>query len=131
MSVLFIIIGVLAGIILLAIGIIYLRYFIPLRPKENGFAYVYVEDDGTVRELYEDEIEYLEEEFHPTDGARPYVKSRYSSLAPDNKMSGFIYRNRVPKKIIIKPVVSENRKKVTYTLDKNGATGIFSKVRDS
>ncbi|AXT60865.1 hypothetical protein D1816_11080 [Aquimarina sp. AD10] len=111
MSILFITIGVVVGAIILGIGIVYLRYFIPLRPQENGFEYVHVNDDGTVRELYKDEVEYLNEEFHPTDGARPYIKSRYKSLTPDKRMSGFIQRNRVPKKVEIKNVVQQSIKK--------------------
>ncbi|WP_299244132.1 hypothetical protein [uncultured Aquimarina sp.] len=105
-----------------------MRYFIPLRPQENGFAYVYVNSDGTVRELYDDEVEYLNEEFHPTDGAKPYVKSRYKSLTPDKKMSGVIQRNRVPRKVEIKNVVRQSIiKKTEHDVDETGASGIFSK----
>ncbi|WP_298321406.1 hypothetical protein [uncultured Aquimarina sp.] len=127
MSVLFITIGVVVGAIILGIGIVYLRYFIPLRPQENGFEYVHVNDDGTVRELYKDEVEYLNEEFHPTDGARPYIKSRYKSLTPDKRMSGFIQRNRVPKKVEIKNVVQQSIKKIEHEVDETGASGVFSK----
>jgi hypothetical protein len=80
---------------------VYLRYFIPLRPKESGFEYVYVEEDGTVNELDEKDVEYLKTVFPPGDGARPYIKNRYNQLAPDKKISGFIQRNRVPKNIKI------------------------------
>lgn len=51
-------------------------------PK-SGLDYVYIEDDGSVRELAADEIEYLDTEFLPNDGARPYVKGRYSDRTPD------------------------------------------------
>lgn len=125
MSILFIIIGVVIGVIILGIGVIYLRYFIPLRPQENGFEYVRVNIDGTVRELYNDEIEYLNEEFHPTDSARPYIKSRYKSLTPDKKMSGFIQRNRVPRKVEIKNVIQQQ--KIEHKVDETGASGVFSK----
>ncbi|WP_188464100.1 hypothetical protein [Bizionia arctica] len=74
-----------------------------MRPKELGFEYVYVNEDGTVSELDEEDIEYLETEFSPADGARPYIKSRYNELTPDKKKSGFIMRNRVPKRIEIMP----------------------------
>lgn len=83
---------------------VYLRYFFPLRSKEPGFEYVYVNEDGTVRELEEVEVEYLKTEFSPADGARPYIKSYYKELTPDRKISGFIHRNKVPKKIEIKPL---------------------------
>ncbi|MGY6647582.1 hypothetical protein [Wenyingzhuangia sp. IMCC45574] len=94
-------ISVLILIFIILLGI-YLRYFIPLRPKESGFEYVYIEVDGTVRELDDEEKNYLNHDFSPADGARPYIKSRYKSLTPDGKIFGFIERRRVPKKIIIK-----------------------------
>ena len=101
----YIIIGIITGIVFVAIGIIYLKYFKPYRLNESGFEYVYVNDDGIVRELFSDEIEYLKEEFHPSDGGRPYIKYRYKSLTPNKSISGFIKRKRVPKEIEIKNVV--------------------------
>jgi len=89
-------------IIVISIFIIYIKYFRPLRPKESGFEYVYVEQNGTVRELDKEEIEYLNEKFDPNDGARPYIKTSYKDLTQDGKILGFIYRNRVPKNIVIK-----------------------------
>lgn len=100
MTIFFIILGIIAIIGL----IIYLKYFIPLRPKESGFEYVYVNEDGTVSELKEEDVEYLKTDFSPADGARPYIKNHYKELTPDRKISGFILRNRVPKKIEIKPL---------------------------
>lgn len=100
MTIIFIILG-----IIVIIGLtVYLKYFIPLRPKESGFEYVYVNEDGTVSELDEEDVEYLKTDFSPTDGARPYIKNHYKELTPDRKISGFILRNRVPKKIKIKPL---------------------------
>ena len=127
MSIILIIIGVVVGIIILLIVIIYLRYFIPLRPKENGTEYVYVNNDGTVRELFNHEIEYLNEKFHPTDGNRPYIKNRFTSLTPHKRISGFIKRNRIPKKIRIKSVTQQSKKNTEHNLDETGASGIFSK----
>ena len=125
---LLIIILVLIAIVLLAIGIYYLRYLIPLRPKENGFEYVYVKEGGTVRELYDDEIEYLKEEFVMGDGNRPYIKSRYKSVTPvDNDISGFILRNRVPKKVQIKKVDQKDINRTEHKVDRTGAWGVFSK----
>ena len=97
------IIYIIIGIVVFTTLIIYLKYFIPLRPKESGFEYVFVEEDGTVSELDKEDVEYLKTEFSPTDGARPYIKSRYKQLTPDKKISGFIQRTRVPKRIKIKP----------------------------
>lgn len=91
-----------AIVVLILFLYFYIKYFRPLRPKEAGFEYVYVEDTGIVRELDNEEIEYLKTDFSPADGARPYIKSYYSQLTPDKKIGGFIQRIRVPKKIIIK-----------------------------
>lgn len=107
MTILYLLIG-----ILVAVGLFfYLRYFIPLRPKESGFEYVYVNEDGTVSELDDEDVEYLKTEFSPADGARPYIKSRYKQLTPDKKISGFILRNRVPKRIEIQPYKDPNEKR--------------------
>ncbi|NVK65664.1 MAG: hypothetical protein HWE22_13815 [Flavobacteriales bacterium] len=90
------------GLILIGlIGFIYVRNFMSLRPKDDGFEYVLVKDDGSVWELEQEDQEYLTEEFHPNDGARPYIKSRYDQLTPDGRIGGFIPRRRVPRRIKI------------------------------
>ena len=71
------------------------------RPKEEGFQFVYVNEDGSVRELSQDEREYLTTEFHPNDGARPYIKFQFGSKTPDKKISGYIQRRQVPARIKI------------------------------
>lgn len=96
-----IIISIILTILGILIGAFYISTLFPLRPKEPGYKYVYVEDNGTVRELYPDEIEYLNTDFLPNDSNRPYIKAKYSALTPDNKLSGFINRRRVPKRIQI------------------------------
>lgn len=98
--------------ILLTVGLFfYLRDFIPLRPEESGFEYVYVNEDGTVSELNDEDVEYLKTEFSPADCARPYIKSRYKQLTPDKKISGFILRKRVPKGMEIQPYKDPNEKR--------------------
>mgnify|MGYP003605366693 CR=1 FL=1 len=64
------------------------------------FDYAYVNIDGTVRELTNDEKEYLKEIFHPNDGGRPYIKSSYEQLTPDHKISGFIKIDKLPEDVI-------------------------------
>lgn len=91
-----IIILVIIIVILIFVIYMYLNYFRPLRPKEDGFEYVYVENNGLVRELDEAEIEYLKEEFHPNDGNRPYIKYNYSDKTPVGDLNGFIARRRLP-----------------------------------
>lgn len=89
-------------IIVFIITRFYFRHIYSLRSKGKGFEFVYVENDGVVRELDEEERAYLSENFYPTDGNRPYIKTRYRQLTPDGKISGFIRRVRVPKRIEIK-----------------------------
>lgn len=72
--------------------------------REGPFPYVYVEKDGSVRELHEDEKEYLLEEFSPMDSGRPYIKSSYRQLTPDKQIHGFLRRRDVPRKIKIKAI---------------------------
>jgi hypothetical protein len=81
--------------------LVYLRLFVPLRKKESGYDFVYIEKDGTVRELYQEEIEYLNAPFNYNDGARPIPKKRYEDKNPEGKISGFILRKRVPQQIKI------------------------------
>jgi len=71
------------------------------RPKTSGFEYVMVSEDGSAREVSEDERNYLEEEFSPADGARPYIKFRYESLDGRGSLEGFILRRQVPSSIPI------------------------------
>jgi hypothetical protein len=66
--------------------------------------YVYVNQDGTVRELSEDERRYLSQGFSPSDGARPYIKLFYRSRDGWGSRSGFLPRKRVPSRITIEPV---------------------------
>jgi hypothetical protein len=73
-----------------------------MRFSFKGFKYVYVDNDGSVRELDKGEQDYLQEEFHPNDGARPYIKTNYWQRTPDKKLHGFLKRSRVPWWIKIK-----------------------------
>ena len=59
--------------------------------------YVYVEDDGSVRDLTADDQAYLDQEFLPNDGGRPYIKASYRSRTPSGSLGGFLERQKVPK----------------------------------
>jgi hypothetical protein len=86
--------------------IIWYYYYIiedfPLRKKELGFGYVYVEKNGSVREFDAEEKEYLSTKFSLADGARPFVKSSYKQRTPDNKIWEYLLRYRMPSIINIK-----------------------------
>jgi hypothetical protein len=60
------------------------------------YPYVYVNDDGTVRELHQSECTYLETPFHPFDGAQPYIKSSYDKKDGRGSIGGFCLRSKIP-----------------------------------
>jgi hypothetical protein len=110
MIIIYVIAGII-GLILVAILSLRIYYWLKypfLRGKEPGFKYVYVEDNGLVREVSKDDEVYLTTQFHPTDGARPYIKFSYKERTPDGRLSGFIDRRRVPRKIVIRKYLTEN-----------------------
>jgi hypothetical protein len=65
------------------------------------FPYVYVKEDGTARELHESEREYLRTPFFGADGARPYVKWRYTQKDGWGEVKGFLRRTKVPRRVQI------------------------------
>lgn len=98
------VIGGIIAVILFVITGLYLYSFLeypPLRPKEDGFKYVHVDYDGSVRELYPEEIEYFSQKFGGADGNRQYIKYKYDQRTPDGKLNGYMPRRRVPKEIVI------------------------------
>ena len=73
----------------------------PRRKKEKGFEFVFVEKDGSVRELNYNEIEFLNRAFYPGETARPVIRKTFEQPGGGRDISGFILRKRVPQKIII------------------------------
>ncbi|MFL5560746.1 MAG: hypothetical protein ACJ79K_04640 [Gemmatimonadaceae bacterium] len=65
-------------------------------PDDARARFVYIEDDGSARELTPHECAYLAMPFDPPDGNRPYIKARYRSLTPDRRMRGFLERKHLP-----------------------------------
>ena len=63
---------------------------------QTPYPYVYLNEDGTFRELDVEDREYLEQRFSPTDGARPYIKFGLYSKTPDGKIEGFLSRSKLP-----------------------------------
>jgi hypothetical protein len=100
------ILAILSGLLLLIIigGILWFKVVTRRRrADDNGFRYVYVNDDGSARDLTSEEQKYLQEEFHPNDGNRPYVKLRYESRTPDGHLQGYLKRRQLPQRIAIEP----------------------------
>lgn len=91
--------------ILIVLAVVALVWrFSARRPSEQGFKFVYVNQDGSARELSPAEQAYLSEEFSGGDSGRPYIKSGYKSCDGWGSISGFIERRHVPARIKILPV---------------------------
>ncbi|KFN43037.1 hypothetical protein N789_10775 [Arenimonas oryziterrae DSM 21050 = YC6267] len=89
----------------------------------NPDEFVYVNQDGSVRELTPDERQYLAEDFEPGDGARPYIKCFFSSRNGWGSLSGFLPRKRVPRKHLIEPANPDYRPVEVDTLRQHIADG--------
>lgn len=74
-------------------------------PETGGYPIVYVEKNGTVRELTVKEREYLETPFAIDDGGRPAVMSRYRPRAwwRLRRDWGFCPRHLIPTSTRITP----------------------------
>ena len=70
----------------------------------NTDEFVYVNQDGSARELSRDERQYLSEDFHAGDSGRPYIKASYESQDGWGSISGFLARKRLPRRIVVEPV---------------------------
>ena len=64
-------------------------------PKHSD-SLIYVEDDGTARELTDEEKEYVDKDFSPLDGARPFIKARYQQRNGWGELRGFLSRTKLP-----------------------------------
>ena len=96
---------ILFPIILIWIITVYIQdIFLTRRWPGPGFKYIKVNEDGTAREVTQEERDYLTQKFDPGDGARPYIKFGYESRTPDGKLKGFLKRRHLPQNIVIEPV---------------------------
>jgi hypothetical protein len=97
------------------------------RRPEPGYDYVMVLEDGEAREVTLDEREYLETEFSPADGARPYIKFRYESVDGWGSLAGFLLRRQLPARIGIRSADTEDSQhpaaKTTNQEAEQGAAG--------
>ena len=81
------------------------------RSSVDPYPYIYVNADGSARELHQTERDYLETRFQPGDGGRPYVKSNYSQKNGWGEVAGFLKRSDLPKEIVIQAAPAENPSK--------------------
>lgn len=57
---------------------------------------IYINEDGSARELTQADKKYVDTEFSPLDGARPYIKSHYSQRTALGEIRGYLPRTEVP-----------------------------------
>jgi len=81
------------------------------RSRVDPYPYVYVNADGSARELHPDERDYLESALQPGDGGRPYVKRNYSQKNGWGEVAGFLRRSHLPNEIVIQVAPAENPSK--------------------
>ena len=72
------------------------------------YPYVFVENDGRVRELHSEERKYLETPFSPFDGGRPYTKEDYESRDGWKSIKGFCPRAKIPDGMLIAGAPNNN-----------------------
>jgi hypothetical protein len=68
---------------------------------------VRIDVDGSVWELTNAEKSYVDTEFSPFDGARPYIKSEYQERTASGAINGFIDRKKIPLGIPVNPASDE------------------------
>ncbi len=78
------------------------------RPREDGFEYVYVGDDGTVRDLDDAEKRRMGDQFEGGASHRPYIKLRYGSRDAQGRLRGYLRRRQVPPGVPIGEPRTEN-----------------------
>jgi hypothetical protein len=79
-------------------------------PAVDPYPYVYVNADGTARELHASEQKYLETEFKGGDGAAPYVKSSYEERDGWGELTGYLERSLLPDGIPIDDAPADDPK---------------------
>jgi hypothetical protein len=84
-------------------------------PTAASYGYIHVNADGTARELHASEREYLETEFHPGDGAAPYIKSTYEQRNGWGDLAGYLKRSRLPHGMQIHDAPTENPQRALRT----------------
>jgi hypothetical protein len=77
-------------------------------PYFESYAYIYVNADGSARELHPDERQYLESDFLPGDGAAPSIKRDYGQRNGWGEISGYLERSKLPKGTAIKRAPKKN-----------------------
>lgn len=64
---------------------------------------IWIDGNGAARELTDAEKAYVDAEFSPFDGARPFIKTRYRDHNGWGELSGYLPRTEVPDSVPISP----------------------------
>ena len=70
------------------------------KPSE---ALIWIEEDGSARELTDAEKRHVDAEYSPFDGARPYVKTRHDQVNTLGDLSGYLQRTALPSGVSVGP----------------------------
>lgn len=69
---------------------------------------IWINGDGSARELSEADRTYVDTAYSPFDGARPYIKSHYAQRDGWGELSGYLHRKDVPDGVPIGPAPPES-----------------------
>ena len=72
------------------------------------YPYVYINSDGTARELHADECAWLETEYTLGDGAAPHVKDSYEERNGWGELNGYLKRAALPAGMPVADAPAEN-----------------------
>jgi len=84
-----------------------IRYYHAM-PDADLYPYIYVNADGTAREVHAGERTYLETEFQGGDGAMPYIKDTYDERNGWGDLNGYLKRAQLPAGIPIAEAPAED-----------------------
>ncbi len=95
-----------------------------------GYEFVFVNEDGTAREVSLSERLYLQTKYLGGDGDRPYIKTKYGERTPNGKISGFCYRRKLPKTVNIE-LPSERLLSQSFRQELDRVTGMGYEINFS
>ncbi len=84
--------------------------------------YVYVNEDGSVRELTAEERHHISIDGSGIGGAAPYIKRAYESVDGWGLMAGHLRRSAVPDALPVKPASTAQKEKGFRDCRKLGCT---------
>jgi hypothetical protein len=70
---------------------------------KEPYPYVFIEENGSVRELHLRERRFFETPMEPTDGSAPYIKRSYQYRNSFGSFRGYCLRTRIPSHLVIQP----------------------------